>query len=99
MYFVDELVSPTDHGEFVGVVELLGNVLSEGVAGASRRDAPAAAVIGVGPKQVAHGALVRDLLEAIELSNIVERIGGGREPAVQTEETIFDGGSQRQIVE
>ena len=57
----DELVRTRDQVEAVGVVELLAYVLPESVSGAARRDAPAAAVVRVGPEQVAHGTLVGDL--------------------------------------
>ncbi len=91
-------MGPANHQQFVGVVELLGDVLTEGVAGASGRDAPAAALVGVGPQEVAHGALVGHLLQTIELANVVERVGGGREAPVQTEETILDRCRQRQVI-
>ena len=55
----DELVGPGDEREPVGVVERLADVLAEGVAGAAGRDAPATAVVGVGPQEVAHRALGR----------------------------------------
>ena len=57
----DQLVGPGDEGELVGVVELLGDVLAEGVARASRRNAPAAPVVWVGPEQVTHRPLMRHL--------------------------------------
>lgn len=60
--FHDELVSSGDEGQAVGVVERLRNVLSESVSCSSRRDPPATAVIRVGPEEVAHRALVGDLL-------------------------------------
>jgi hypothetical protein len=40
---------------------LLADVLAEGVPRAAGGDAPAAAVVGVAPQQVAHGAFVRHL--------------------------------------
>ena len=46
-----------DQCEAVGVVEGLGDVLSEGVSSTTRGDAPAAAVIRVRPQQVTHGTL------------------------------------------
>lgn len=55
---------PCNHLQVVGVVELLSDVLAKGVTSASGIHAPASAVIGVGPQQVAHGALVRNLLES-----------------------------------
>jgi len=45
----DELMCSRDEGEAVVVVERLGDVLPKGVARSSRRDAPPAAVVRVGP--------------------------------------------------
>lgn len=57
-------MSPGDHFEVVGVVELFGDVLAEGVAGASRVHPPPCAVVGVGPEEIAHWALVGHFLVA-----------------------------------
>ena len=46
----DELVSPRDEGESVGVVERLAAVVAERVARASRRDAPTGTLIRVRPE-------------------------------------------------
>ena len=54
----DELVRPRDQRQPVRVVERLGDVLAEGVAGAARRDAPSPAVVGVGPQKIAHRSLL-----------------------------------------
>jgi hypothetical protein len=70
------------------VVEGLGNVLPERVAGASRGDTPAAAVVWVGPEQVAHRSLMRDLLVAVYRADVVERIDGGREAAMKAEDLV-----------
>ena len=68
------------------VVERLGDVLPERVTRAARRNAPPAAVVRVRPQQVAHGALVRDLLHAVDAADVVERVDRGRQAAVQTED-------------
>jgi hypothetical protein len=47
MYVHHELVGTGDHFKVVVVVELLRDVLPEGVAGATRVDTPTAAVVGV----------------------------------------------------
>ena len=67
----DELMSARNPRQVIGVVELLRDVLAEAVAGTTRGDAPTAALIGVGPQQVADGALVRSLLHAIKLTDLV----------------------------
>lgn len=56
-YLHDQLVGTGYQCEAVGVVECLGDVLAKGVAGSTRRDAPATAVVRVRPQQVTHGAL------------------------------------------
>lgn len=56
-YLHNQLVGTGHQCEAVGVVESLRNVLTECVAGSSRRDAPATAVIRVRPQQVTHGTL------------------------------------------
>lgn len=94
-----QLVGAGDAREAVRVVELLGDVLAEAVAGAARRDAPAATVIRVGPKQIAHRALLGHLLNAVELSNLVERVDRGRETAVETEDLVLDHRGERQVIE
>lgn len=81
------------------MVERLADVLAERVAGAARRDAPAAAVVRVRPQQVAHRPLVRHLLHAIDLADLVECVDGRREAAVQAEDLVVDQRGKRQVVE
>lgn len=61
----DKLMSTGDERQAVVVVEGLADVLAKGVASATRGNAPSAAVVGVGPEQIAHRALVRHLLNAV----------------------------------
>lgn len=63
-----------DKLEPVDVVELSDNIGSEKIAGASRRHVPAGDVLRIAPQQIAHGAVVRDLLLAIDGSNLVEGV-------------------------
>ena len=70
----DELMGASNSLKAVCLVKLLGNVLTEGIASTTRRDAPTAAVIRVRPKQVANWAFMRHLLNAIELTNLVKRV-------------------------
>jgi hypothetical protein len=65
--------------------------VAKGVAGASGRDAPAVAVIGIGPQQVAHWTLVRHFLETVESAYVIECVDGGRETTVQAEDLILIG--------
>ena len=52
-----QLMSPWYEGQTVVMIKRFRYVLSERVAGAARRDAPAAPVVGVRPQKVAHGSL------------------------------------------
>lgn len=85
--------------EAVSVAECLADVLAEGEAGAARTDVIAAAVVRVAPEQVAHAALVGDLLLAVERTDVVERLHLWTEAAVQTEDAVLDHGGERQEVE
>jgi hypothetical protein len=80
-YIHDKLVCPRDQREAVAVVEHLGYIAAEGVPGAPRGYAPALAVVGVRPEEVAHRALVRDLLHSVQLSDVVQRVDGRGEAA------------------
>mmetsp|Transcript_44789 Transcript_44789/g.127911 ORF Transcript_44789/g.127911 Transcript_44789/m.127911 type:complete len:210 (-) Transcript_44789:233-862(-) len=95
----DELVRAGDELQAVGVVELLGDVLAEGVAGPAGRDAPAAAVVGVRPQQVAHGPLVRHLLDAVELPDVVQGVQGWGDAAVHADDLVLDDRGHGQVVE
>ena len=66
-----KLMSSSDSGQIVCMVELLTDVLTERVASATGRDAPTAAIIRIRPKQIADGSFMRHFLNAIELSNLV----------------------------
>ncbi|KAB8364839.1 hypothetical protein FH972_024702 [Carpinus fangiana] len=95
----DQLMCARDEREAVVVVEGLGNVLAKGVAGTSGRDAPAAAVVGVAPQQVTHGAFVGHFLYAVEGADVVEGVNAGAEAAVEAEDLVFNEGGEGQIVE
>lgn len=69
-----ELVGTSDSAQVVCMVKLFRDVLAERVASTSGGDAPTAAVIGVGPEQVAHGSFLWHLLNSVELSNLVKGI-------------------------
>ena len=73
-----KLMSPGHESQAIGVVKGLRNVLSERVTRSTRTDAPAAAVVRVGPQQVAHGTLVGNFLETVQRANVVEGVDGRR---------------------
>lgn len=97
--FHDKLMGTRDESKTVGAVELLRHVLSERVAGSTGRDTPSTAIIRIRPKQVAHGSLVGNLLEAIQSTNAIESVDEGRQSSVQAENTVLNQRSQGQKVE
>jgi len=97
--FHDELVGAGDEREGVGVIPRFGHVLAEGVAGAARRHAETRPVIGIRPQQIAHGALVRHLANAVHTSYLVDGGDGRTESAVETKDQVVDERRQRQIIE
>mmetsp|Transcript_39432 Transcript_39432/g.127611 ORF Transcript_39432/g.127611 Transcript_39432/m.127611 type:complete len:314 (-) Transcript_39432:100-1041(-) len=95
-----QLVRAGDELEVVCVQELVGDVGTKDVAGAARGDAPALdVVVRVGPHQVAHRAVVRDLLLPVDDADLVEGVDGGGEAAVHAEDLVLDQRRERQVVE
>lgn len=83
----------------VVVVESFRDILAEGIACTTGRDSPSATVIGIRPQQVAHGALVGNLLDSVERSDVVERVDARGKTAVQAEDLVVNQGGERKIVE
>ena len=80
-----QLVSPGHQSQAVGVVESLRDVLAEGVSRPPGRDAPASSVIRVGPEEVTHGTLVRNLLQPVQGSDVIQSVDTGGQTTVQAE--------------
>ena len=95
----DELMGTGDEVEAVAVIILLRDVLSEGEAGAAWTDTPAGPVVGVGPKEVAHGSLMRDFLNPVELPYVVDGVDGRAQAAVEAKYVIVDKGREGEVVE
>lgn len=74
-----------DHSESIGVIKLLRNIVAENVPGTSGRDTPAIPVFRIGPKQVAHGALMWHLLETVEHTDVIKGFDRGGQASVQAE--------------
>lgn len=72
-----QLVSTSYSRQVICVIKLFRNVLAERVACTSWGDTPTATIVGVGPKQVAHGAFLWHLLNSVELSNLIEGVNRG----------------------
>lgn len=83
---VAHLMRPRNKRKPVVVVERLANILPERVPSSTGTDAPATAVVRVGPKEVAHRPFVRDLLNAVDRANVVERVDRGGESTVEAED-------------
>mmetsp|Transcript_3210 Transcript_3210/g.13928 ORF Transcript_3210/g.13928 Transcript_3210/m.13928 type:complete len:312 (+) Transcript_3210:1674-2609(+) len=94
-----QLVRSGDQVQAVAVVELLRDVLTERVPRASRGDAPAAPVVGVGPQQVAHRAVVRYLLLPVDRPYLVDGCDRRGESAVHAEDAVVDDRRERQVIE
>ena len=81
------------------MVELLRNILAKRVPGTSGRDAPAAAIIGVGPQEIANGSFVRHLLDSVKLSDLVKSVDGWRETTMETEDLALNNSREGQVIE
>ena len=97
---LDELVCAADEVDAVHVVELVDDLGAEEDAGTPRRDAPLLdALVGVGPEEVAHGAVVGHLLLAVEGADVAEGLDARREAAVHAEDPAVHKGCERHVVE
>ena len=94
----DKLMSTCDSHQVIGVIELFGDVLAERVASTSWRDTPTTSVIRVRPEEITDGTLVRSLLNAIELADLIKCIDRGGETTVEAENLILNDGSERKVV-
>lgn len=95
----DQLMCSCDQGQAVVVVERLRDVLSKRIASTSWTYAPSAPIVWVTPQQVAHWALMRHLLNAVEASNVVKGVDAGRKTSVEAEDLVVDESGEREIVE
>lgn len=95
-----ELVRAADELYAVGLVKLLDSILAKEEPRAARRDAPVGdAVVGVGPQELAHGAVVRHLLLAVEGADVVEVVDARGEAAVDAEDLAVHERRERHVVE
>ena len=88
-----------DQLQVIRVVELLTDILTEGVAGTSWRDTPAASVIRVGPKQIADWAFMWDLHDSVELLDLVKGVDTWGKSTVEAEDVSFNHSGEGQVVE
>lgn len=66
-----ELMRSSHCFKAIFLYELVRYVLSEGVAGSARRNAPASPIVRIGPKQIAHGSFMRNLYDPVDVSDHV----------------------------
>ena len=92
-------MSPGHQSQTVGVVERLRDVLAEGVARPPGRDSPATSVVRVGPEEVTHGTLVRNLLQPVQGSDVVQGVDTRRQTAVEAEDLTVNQSCQGEIIE
>ena len=71
-YLHNQLMCTGDQRKAVVVVEVFRNVLTKSIAGASRRDSPARSVVWIGPEQITHGTFMRNFLDTIQGTNVVQ---------------------------
>mmetsp|Transcript_10877 Transcript_10877/g.30026 ORF Transcript_10877/g.30026 Transcript_10877/m.30026 type:complete len:251 (+) Transcript_10877:904-1656(+) len=87
-----------DEVQSIDVGELFCDVLPKGVSSSAGGDTPTASVIGIGPNEIAHGSLVRHLLDTVEVAGVIEGVDGWGEASVQAEYTIGNDGSHWQVI-
>jgi len=95
----DELMRPADQIDPVRLVEVRDHIAAEQVTRAARTHAPADDLLRIGPEQVAHGALVRHLLLAVDGADLVQSGDRRRQAAVHAEDLAVDDGRQTDVVE
>lgn len=76
------------------LIENLDTVLAEDKPSASWTDAPTLNLLWITPHEVTHGSFMRHLLLAINCLDLIERLYGWGEAAVDTEDLLVDDGRQ-----
>jgi len=95
----DKLVRTRDEFQTICMVELLRNVLAKSVASSSRRDAPTTSVIWIRPEEVTHWSFMRHLLNAIQLSDIIQGVQRRRDATVHADDLILNDCGHWQVIE
>mmetsp|Transcript_74211 Transcript_74211/g.172137 ORF Transcript_74211/g.172137 Transcript_74211/m.172137 type:complete len:242 (-) Transcript_74211:52-777(-) len=80
------------------MVELLGDVLAKGVACATGRDAPAATLIRVRPEEVTHRPFMRHLLNAVQLTDVVQGVERWGDASMHADDLVLHHGRHGQVV-
>jgi hypothetical protein len=95
----DQLMRPRHQCQPIVVIERFRDILSKRVPSSSRRYAPAAPIIRIAPQKIAHRSFVGDFLDSVERSDVVERVDGGAQTAVEAEDLVVDEGREGEVVE
>lgn len=94
----DELVGTGDQIDVVDVIEFGSDLGSKEPSSTSRRHGPGLDVFGVGPHEIAEGALVRDLHASVDQPDLVDGLDLGRQSSVDTEHFALDNGSDSKVI-
>ena len=85
--------------QVVRMVELLADVLAEGVAGTSGWDTPSTSVVRVRPEEVADWAFMWHLHDSVELLDLVKGVDAWGKSSVETKDVSFDDSGEGQVIE
>lgn len=81
------------------MVKCLRNILPERVSCATRRNTPTTSVIGIAPEQIAHGSFMRNFLDTVERTDVIECVDGRTETSVEAENLVINECSKGKVVE
>ena len=88
-----------DEVDVVPFVEHGHDVAAEEVSGTTGGYAPSDDLLRIAPHQVAHGAVVGDLLLPIDDAYLIERVDARAQSAMDREYAILDNRAQAQVIE
>mmetsp|Transcript_16426 Transcript_16426/g.40599 ORF Transcript_16426/g.40599 Transcript_16426/m.40599 type:complete len:318 (+) Transcript_16426:882-1835(+) len=94
-----QLVRPRDQLNVVHLVEGFHHVAAEEISRAPRAEAPAVALLGIAPEQIAHGSVVGHLALPVDRADLVQIRHHRREPPVHAKNLVLDQRGEREVVE
>ena len=83
-------MGPCNQSQPVVVVEGLGNILPKSIACSSGTYPPSTPVIGITPEQIAHRPFMRDFLDPVDPSYVVQGVYARGKASVQAEYLIVN---------
>jgi len=93
-----QLVGSGDEVDGIIMSERFGDIGSEKEASSTRRKTPARNIIRIGPEQVAHGSVMRNLLLSIYSPNLIDSLQHRTQAAVDAKDAAVDDGAQGEII-